>query len=65
MLRALLTQRLWAVFVAGWALLNFPLLTLWGQEARVAGLPLLPVALFLIWAGLIALVAWLVERQPD
>jgi hypothetical protein len=65
MLHALLTQRLWAVFVGGWALLNFPLLTLWGADVRVGGLPLLPVALFLIWAGLIALVAWLVERQPD
>ncbi len=65
MLRALLTQRLWAVFVGGWALLNFPLLTLWGGDVRVGGLPLLPVALFLIWAGLIGLVAWLVERQPD
>lgn len=65
MLRSLGTQRLWAVFVAGWLLLNFPLLALWSADVQVLGLPLFPLALFVIWAGLIAATAWLVERLPD
>ncbi len=46
-------QVLVALSLAGLALLNFPLLVVWDQQATVFGLPLLPVALFLIWAGLI------------
>ncbi len=65
MLRSLGTQRLLAVFVAGWLLLNFPLLALWSADVLVFGLPLFPLALFGIWAGLIAATAWLVERLPD
>ena len=48
-----------ALCAAGIALMNFPLLRLWDGEATVFGLPLLPVALFAIWAGLIAGAAWL------
>ena len=33
------------------ALFNFPLLIVWDQPVTVFGLPLLPVALFAIWAG--------------
>jgi hypothetical protein len=65
MLRSLGTQRLLAVFVAGWLLLNFPLLALWSADVQVFGLPLFPLALFGIWAGLIVATAWLVERLPD
>jgi len=56
--------RLVALFAAGWALLNFPLLTLWDRPVTVAGLPLLPLALFAGWAVLIALAAWVAEA-PD
>jgi hypothetical protein len=58
-------QRLLAVFAAGFALLNFPLLALWDRDVTVWGLPLFPAALFALWAGLIALLAWLAERSPD
>ena len=58
-------QRLVAVFVAGWLLLNFPLLALWDRDATVFGLPLFPAALFVLWAGLIALLAVLLEALPD
>lgn len=58
-------QRLVAVFFAGWALLSFPLLALWDHATTLWGLPLLPAMLFLIWAGLIAAVAWIVERSDD
>jgi len=63
--RGLAQQRLVALFVAAAALLNFPLLALWDREALVFGLPLFPSALFALWAGLIALVAWLMERGAD
>lgn len=58
-------QRLVAVFMAGWLLLNFPLLALWDRDATVLGLPLFPAALFVLWAGLIALLAVLMEALPD
>jgi hypothetical protein len=58
-------QRLVALFAAGAALLNFPLLALWDRDVTVWGLPLFPAALFVLWAGLIALLAWLAERSPD
>ncbi len=58
-------QRLVALFVAGWLLLNFPLLALWDRDATLFGLPLFPAALFMLWAGLIALVAWALERSAD
>jgi hypothetical protein len=45
-------------------LFNFPMLVLWDRDSTVFGLPLLPVALFAIWAGLIALLAWASERGP-
>jgi hypothetical protein len=64
MFQGLDAQRLVALFVAGLALFNFPLLALWDHDARVLGLPLFPAALFLIWALLIAALAWIVERTP-
>ena len=61
----LVRQRLIALFVAGWGLLNFPLLALWDVDATVLGLPLFPAALFMLWAGLIAGLAWLLETATD
>ncbi|MBL8344582.1 MAG: hypothetical protein JNN03_04005 [Rubrivivax sp.] len=60
----MLAQRLLALFVAGWALFDFPLLGLGlgsGPEATLFGLPRLPVLLFAGWAVLIGLLAWLME----
>ena len=65
MFKALAAQRLVAVFFMGWALLSFPLLALFDHEATLWGLPLLPAMLFVVWAGLIAAVAWIVERDAD
>ena len=52
--------RLVALCLAGTALLNFPLLTLWdgGGAATV-------LAVFGLWGGLIALAAWIAERRDD
>ena len=58
-------QRLVAMFVAAALLLNFPLLALWDRDTTVFGLPLFPLALFLIWGGVIALLAWLMESADD
>ena len=65
MFRGLDAQRLVALFVAGLLLFNFPLLALWDHEAWVFGLPLFPLALFGIWALLIAALAWIVERGRE
>jgi hypothetical protein len=58
-------QRLLALFAAGWALLNFPLLTLWDRGVAVFGVPLMPFAVFIGWAVLIALAGWVAERGSD
>jgi hypothetical protein len=65
MFQGLGAQRLLALFFAGAALLNFPLLALWDRDATVFGLPLFPCALFAVWALLIGLTAWIVERSGD
>ncbi len=57
--------RLVALFAAGWALLNFPLLALWDRPVTVAGIPLLPLAIFGGWALLIAVAAWVAEAPED
>ncbi len=62
MQRGLGYQRLLALFVAGGLLFNFPLLRIFELDALLFGLPLLPTALFVVWALLIAALAWLMER---
>ncbi|HMN77367.1 MAG TPA: hypothetical protein PKC97_14985 [Burkholderiaceae bacterium] len=63
MFQRLAAQRLLALFVFGWLIFTFPLLGLWNVDASVFGIPLLPLAVFVAWALLIALVAWTVERS--
>ena len=65
MLKGLGSQRLVALFAGGWVLFNFPLLGLWDRDATVWGIPLFPLALFLLWGGLIAVLAWLMEWPED
>lgn len=62
MFHDLTAQRLTALFAAGWLVLNFPLLGLWDVVASFWGIPVLPLALFGLWAALIAAIAWLVDR---
>ncbi len=62
MIKDISSQRLTALFVCGWLLLNFPLLGLLDVDATWWGVPVFPAMLFLLWALLIALTAWLVER---
>jgi hypothetical protein len=56
-------KRLIAVFLLGMVLLNFPLLTVVEAGQPLFGLPPLFLHLFAIWAGLIILLALLVERR--
>ena len=65
MFKGLRAQRLLVLFIGGWLLLNFPLLALWDRDLLVLGLPLFPAALFSGWGILIALLAWVVEREHD
>jgi hypothetical protein len=65
MTHGLRTQRLVALFFTGLVLFNFPLLALWDHDALLFGLPLFPTALFLIWAALIAVLAWVMEGAPE
>ena len=62
MLEGLGAQRLLALFFAGLALFDFPLLALWDRDLLVFGVPLFPAALFALWALLIALLALILER---
>lgn len=55
-------QRLIAAVAAGGLLLNYPILSLVDRPAMVFGIPLLYAYLFVVWAALIGLVAWVVER---
>jgi hypothetical protein len=61
----LATQRLLALFAAALLLLNFPLLALWDHDTLIWGLPLFPAALFAVWAGLVLILAVMMERLPD
>jgi hypothetical protein len=56
MKRSPVAQRLLALAVAGWLLFDFPLLRLWAGH---------PVLLFVLWAGAIAVLAWVMERDGD
>ena len=57
------SQRLLALFALGCLLLNFPLLMLWDRDLSLWGLPLFPLALFLLWGLLIIALAWRMERS--
>lgn len=63
--RALLKPRLVGLCLLALLLLNFPLLAIWDRDVVVLGVPLLPLALFVGWALLIAALAWLMETTPD
>ena len=63
MLRGITAERLVVLFMLGCGLLNFPLLALWDQPISIGGIPLFPAGLFLVWLGLIAALAGLMEGR--
>ena len=58
-------QRLAALFLLGFLLFNYPLLSLFADRGTVFGIPLLYAYVFLVWALLIGLMALVVERRGD
>jgi len=58
-------QRLAALFLLGFLLFNYPLLTLFTGSNHVFGIPLLYVYVFAAWALLIGLMALVVEKRDD
>ena len=61
--RAIHAQRLVALFVLGWLLFSYPLLSIFDTGGTVAGIPVLYAWLFGVWAALIALLIVVVERS--
>ena len=56
-------QRLIALCMLGCVLFNFPILALFNVSGSVFGVPVLYAYIFLAWALLIALMAWVIERR--
>ena len=56
-------SRLIAIFLLGCVLLNYPLLPLFGGDVTIFGMPLLYAYIFAVWAGLIILMALVIERS--
>ncbi len=56
-------QRLLALFLVGCLLFNYPLLLLFSEDGVLWGIPVLYVYIFLSWAALIGLVAFVVESR--
>lgn len=57
--------RLAAVFLLGSILLNYPLLSIFAPLRDLADVPVLYAYVFGVWALLIGLMAFLVERRRD
>jgi len=56
-------QRLAAIFAFGALTLNYPLLTLVSTDRTFLGIPVLYTYLFVLWALIIGLMAWVIERR--
>jgi hypothetical protein len=54
-------QRFVALCMLGMLLFNFPILTLFNVQGTLFGVPVLYAYLFIAWAALIALMAYLAE----
>lgn len=54
-------QRFVALCMLGLLLFNYPILTLFNVSGTLFGVPVLYAYIFIAWAGLIALMAWLAE----
>jgi len=56
-------QRFVALCMLGVLLFNFPILALFNVPGALFGVPMLYAYIFLAWAMLIALMAWVIERR--
>lgn len=65
---SLVAQKLVALFLMGVVLLTFPVIGLFsgGEDSSlIAGVPSLFIWIYGVWAVLIGLAAWLIERSRD
>jgi hypothetical protein len=58
-------QRLVALFLLGWLLFNYPVLSLFANDTRIWGIPLVYVYLFIAWAALIGAMAMIIEHRDQ
>ena len=58
-------SRLGAIFLLGCVLLNHPLLSLIEGQGEIFGVPSLYAYVFAAWAGLIAVMALVIERHGN
>ncbi|GAP62866.1 MAG: hypothetical protein D6802_02080 [Ardenticatenia bacterium] len=58
-----LGQRLAALAIVGFLLLNYPILSLVNRPHLLGGIPVLYIYLFGVWLGLIWCMAFLLERR--
>ena len=56
-------QRMIGLCMLGCVLFNFPILALFNVPGTLLGVPVLYAYIFFAWALLIALMAWVVEKQ--
>ena len=54
-----------ALCLLGTLLFNYPFLALFNRPALVLGIPIFYAYLFVVWAALIVLMAWLVGRAGE
>ncbi|WP_324515611.1 hypothetical protein [Zoogloea sp.] len=55
-------QRLVALFLLGWVLVNYPILSVFDVDRVWLGIPAIYLYVFGVWAAVIALMAWIIER---
>lgn len=58
-------QRFVAVCLLGALLFNYPFLALFNRAGVFLGIPIFYVYLFAVWAALIGLMAYVVERKDE
>jgi len=51
------TRRLAGIFLLGWVLLNYPILSIFNLPAAWGGVPLLYAYMFAVWTLIVALLA--------
>ncbi|MEZ4869619.1 MAG: hypothetical protein R3C14_50305 [Caldilineaceae bacterium] len=56
-------ERLLAIFLVGCLVLNYPVLALFSRQGLLFGIPILYVFIFVCWLLIIALMAFVIERQ--
>jgi len=57
------SHRFVALCMLGLLLFNYPILALFNVSGRVLGVPLLYAYVFIAWAALIVLMAWVAEAE--